>query len=135
MICERASICLVLSGMRQRSRVFEHLAEVSTINPAIAVWALNEMLSRILRLFAQARADDFAASDGHAADNRCRLRTPVGRYLPRLKPLRVCCTAASFEPFVTTVTAAGTGLREGRPSAEWSADVSERQEHEHDREE
>jgi hypothetical protein len=48
--------------------VFEYLAEVSTINPAIAVRAKNEMLRVVLGLFAHTLTDDGAASDGHAPD-------------------------------------------------------------------
>jgi hypothetical protein len=48
--------------------MFEHLAQVSTINPAIAVWAENEMLGLVFRLFAHALPDNFAALNRHVAN-------------------------------------------------------------------
>jgi hypothetical protein len=56
--------------MRQRSRVFEHLAEVSTIKQPIARRAQNEVLSFVHGLLAHALSDDFAPFDGHAPDIR-----------------------------------------------------------------
>jgi hypothetical protein len=54
--------------MRQRSFVFEHLAEVATIDPAVARRALDEMFGVVLWLLANALPDDFAALNRHAAD-------------------------------------------------------------------
>jgi hypothetical protein len=54
--------------MRQRPRVFEDLAKVPTIDPPSASRALNEVLSLVRGLLADMLADDFAASNTHAAD-------------------------------------------------------------------
>jgi hypothetical protein len=64
------SVRLVLAWMRQRPRVLEHLAEVAHVDPAIAGRAASEMFGLVLGLFANALPDDFAASNGHVADNR-----------------------------------------------------------------
>jgi hypothetical protein len=57
--------------VRQRPGVLEHLAEVSTINPAIAGRAQNKMLDFVLGLVVDRLSGDFAASDGHVPDIGC----------------------------------------------------------------
>jgi hypothetical protein len=54
--------------MWQRSFVLEDPAKVAHVDPAIARGALNEMVSLVPGLFANARPDDFAALDVHATN-------------------------------------------------------------------
>jgi hypothetical protein len=54
--------------MRQRPGVFEHLAEVAHVDPAVAGRALNEMLGFVRGRLAETLADDLASSDVHSAD-------------------------------------------------------------------